>query len=328
MNKILITGASGYIGSCLFKYLIKKNFDVYGLDKKQLSIKELKNRFYHGNLNNKKFLNKLISFLNPDFVIHLAGESTLDRKKKKKKYIANNINATKTLISSMKINGIKNLIFSSTAAVYKISDINLKERSKISPNNIYGSTKLSCENLIIKNDYYINYIIFRFFNVCSAIPKLNVGELHSPETHLIPLTIHKLTTKKKLKVYGNDYQTYDGTCIRDYIHIFDLCLAFEKAINNFKNKNVCNNIFNLGSGKGYSVLEIIKIAVKKIKLLNLKNCLVFSNKRSGDNPRLVCNYVKAFKLLGWRPIKSNLNKIINDEIIWQKKIKKSRQFIY
>lgn len=326
MNKILITGASGYIGTCLFKYLICKNFNVFGLDKKKFLLKGYNNRFYKVNLNNKKFLNKVLSSLKPDLIIHLAGESTLDGIKNKKKYVLNNSTATKNLITSMKINNIKNIIFSSTAAVYNANINNLTESSKISPNNIYGSTKLHCEQLIKKNKPHINYVIFRFFNVCSAIPKLKVGELHDPETHLIPLATYKLRLRKSLKIYGNNYQTKDGTCIRDYIHISDLCLAFQKSINLFYTKEVLNRIFNLGSGRGYSVLEIINVISKKINLLNIKNFLIISPRRLGDNARLVCNYRKAFKFLKWKPKKSNLKKIISDEIIWQKNNKFKKCF--
>lgn len=318
MNKILITGASGYIGTCLFKYLICKNFNVFALDKKKFFLKSYNERFYQGNLNNKKFLNKILSSLNPDVIIHLAGESTLDGIKNKKKYVLNNSTATKNLITSMKIHNIKNLIFSSTAAVYKANIGNLTETSTISPNNIYGSTKLHCEKLIKKNKLHINYVIFRFFNVCSAIPNLKVGELHDPETHLIPLATYKLRKRKILKIYGNNYQTKDGTCIRDYIHISDLCLAFQKSIKLLYTEKVLNSIFNLGSGRGFSVLEIINAISKKINLHNIKNFFIIAPQRLGDNARLVCDYRKAFKFLKWKPKKSNLKKIISDEIIWQK----------
>ena len=327
MKKILITGASGYIGTCLFKYLINKKFNVYGTDKKKFFLKNYAKRFYKGNLNNKFFLSKVLLLLKPDLIIHLAGESTLDGIKKKKNYILNNSNATKNLITCMQINKIKNLIFSSTAAVYKANPKNLTETSKISPNNIYGSTKLYCEDLIKKNSDDINYIIFRFFNVCSAIPKLKVGELHNPETHLIPLATYKLRKKKNLKIYGNNYQTKDGTCIRDYIHISDLCLAFQKTINSFFNHKVLNSVFNLGSGRGYSVMDIIKKISTKIHLLDAKKYLKISDRRLGDTPRLVCNYNKAVKFLKWRPKKSYLDNIINDEILWQKN-NKFRYFIY
>jgi UDP-glucose 4-epimerase len=167
INKILITGAAGYIGSCIFAYL-KKKYNVYGLDK----IKKNNNKFfYKANLNNIKLTNQILKKLKPDLIIHLAGQSTVDNIKNKKNYIENNQNATANLIKSMKDNGIKKIIFSSTAAVYKSNNNKIfSERSKIKPNNIYGSTKYKCELLIKQSK--INYVIFRFFNVCSSIPQL------------------------------------------------------------------------------------------------------------------------------------------------------------
>jgi len=320
MKKILITGSSGYIGSCLYKFLLKKKYTVYGIDK--VKTNNIKNTF-KANLNNTNKLDKIIKKINPKIIIHLAAQSTLDQINKKKKYILNNYIATKNLLKSMNKYRINKIIFSSTAAVYKNNNLNLKENSTLGPNNIYGSTKLKCEKIIRKNKE-IKFIIFRFFNVCSSIPALKVGENHNPETHLIPLTIKKILKKKGgeegiIKIYGKNYKTNDGTCIRDYIHIEDLCHAYEKAIKLLIKNNLKNQTLNIGTGTGYTNLEIVNKIKSLIKFSKKINIVKFVKRRKGDVDRLVCSYNKAKVLLGWIPKKSNLENIIRDELRWQKK---------
>ena len=325
MKKILITGSAGDIGSCLFAYLRKK-YNVYGLDK----IKIKNEFFFKVNLLNVNLLDRILKKVKPDVVIHLAGQSTIDGINYTQKYIKNNFIVTKNLLRLMNKNKIKNLIFSSTAAVYKNNNKkNLTENSKLKPNNIYGITKLKCEKIIKKSK--INYIILRFFNVCSSIPFLKVGELHEPETHLIPLATNKILNNKPIRIYGNDFKTIDGTCVRDYIHINDLCLAFKKILRKLlypersqKKNVVIEKIINLGSGKGYSNLQVInqiaKIAKKKCKLMIV-------GRRVGDVDKLVCSYKYANSFIKWKPSNSIIKKIILDEIKWQK-INKKRKFIY
>jgi UDP-glucose 4-epimerase len=320
MNKILITGSCGYIGSCLYKFLLKKKYTVYGIDKvKKNNIKNI----FKANLNDTNKLNRIIKKVNPKIIIHLAAQSTLDQIKNKKKYILNNYIATKNLLKSMDKYGINKIIFSSTAAVYKNNNLNLKENSTLGPNNIYGSTKLKCEKIIRKNKE-IKFIIFRFFNVCSSIPSLKVGENHKPETHLIPSTIQKILKKKGgariIKIYGKNYKTNDGTCIRDYIHIEDLCGAYEKAIKLLIKNNLKNQTLNIGTGVGYTNLEIVNKIKSLIKFKKKINVIKFVKRRKGDVDRLVCSYNKARILLGWMPQKSNLKNIIRDELKWQKEI--------
>jgi UDP-glucose 4-epimerase len=322
MKKILITGAAGYIGNCLFSYL-KKKYEVYGLDKVDNNNNKF---FYKADLLNIKLTNQILKKLKPDLIIHLAGQSTVDSIENKKDYIKNNQNATANLIKSMKVNAIKKIIFSSTAAVYKSNNNKIfSERSKIQPNNIYGSIKYKCELFIKQSN--LNYIIFRFFNVCSSIPQLKVGEMHNPETHLIPLAVHKILRNKKIKIYGNTFETRDGTCIRDYIHIFDLCLAFERTLQLIFLNKISKKIINLGSGYGYTTLEVIK---KIQQIIKKKKCKIsFIKNRVGDVPALVCSYKKANSTIKWEPKNSSLEKIIKDEILWQTKYhKKIRQFIY
>jgi UDP-glucose 4-epimerase len=314
MLKILITGAGGYIGRCLFEYL-KEEYQVFGLDKISSKNKNIKKI----NLLNESHLNNYLKKIKPDLVVHLAGKSTIDDIKQKNHYINDNVKATKILVRSMKKNNISNIIFSSTAAVYLETSNIISVRSKILPNNIYGKTKLRCEKIL--NNAGLNYVIFRFFNVCSSITKLRVGENHKPETHLIPLLVEKALKKKIFKIYGDNYKTFDGTCIRDYIHIVDLCNAIKLSFNLFNKSKKLKKIFNLGTSKGYSVKQVLS---EVSKILKIKIKFKISTKRKGDLAKLVCSYTETNKYLKWMPRNSILNKMIKDEIIWQRKYKKTK----
>ena len=313
---ILITGSNGYIGSVLGSYLISKGVEVCGIDKNVNNI-FVNFKQYKCNLNNYQKLIKLIKKIKPLKIIHLAGESTLDNIDNKKNYFTNNIAATKKLLRACNNQKVNSIIFSSTASVYKETNRKIKESFLLKPNNIYGLTKLKSEKLITSNskNNKINYIIFRFFNVCSSLKK--IGENHNPETHLIPLVVQKYIEKKELMIYGNNFKTNDGSCIRDYIHILDLCDAFFKALKYLddNNKRSVKKIINLGSNKGISVFQIVNFFKKKLRFIVAK-------KRKGDNNILICNNKMAFKILKWKPINSNISKIINDEIRWYKLLKK------
>jgi UDP-glucose 4-epimerase len=323
MQRVLITGSSGYIGSCSYEFL-KKKYKVFGIDIKVPKIKKQKN-FYRCDLTHKNKLNKIIKKINPNTVIHLAGQSTIDGINNKKKYITNNYVATKCLLEILLKNNIKNLIFASTAAIYKSNNKLITENSSIGPNNIYGSTKLECEKKIQKKN--INYINFRFFNVCSSLYENNVGEFHRPETHFVPIIVNKALFKKKIKIYGNNFNTKDGTCIRDYIHIKDLLIAFKLAIK-YLNKNKKSLTLNLGTGKGYSNLKLIRFADKFFKKKNIYiNYKISNKKRYGDSSSLICSNKKAKKKLLWTPKFSNLNKIFEDEYKWQINLKNRKLFI-
>lgn len=314
-ENILITGCSGYIGTVLISK-IKKN--IVGIDKHKSKFKDF--RLKQINLLNKKKLQEFINKLRPNIIIHLAAESTLDNVlTKKKSYKNNNIIGTRNLLSSVKNLELKKFIFSSTASVYKNSNKILGEQSPTDPDNIYAKTKYHNEKQIkefFKNKPTSVYI-FRFFNVCSADINNKIGELHNPETHFIPILVNKALNDKLVKIYGNNYKTTDKTCVRDYIHINDLCSAIIKSIK--KKIDVRFNVINLGSGNGYSILQIIKtleIILKK----NIK--YTFIKKRFGDKSKLVCSIKKAKNILSWQPKKSNLKKILNDEIKWQNYLKK------
>jgi UDP-glucose 4-epimerase len=311
--KILITGSSGYIGGCLFEYL-NKNYEVYGVDKFSPKIKKQRN-FFKCNLLNFNKIDKIINLINPSIIIHLAGQSTLDFINKKKTYIKNNIIVTKNILRSIKKNKIKHLIFSSTAAVYKTSNKKLSEKSVLGPNNIYGKTKLVCEKKIGNslNKKITSFLIFRFFNVCSSLFSLKIGEIHNPETHYIPILAKKFKNDKRIYIYGNDFKTKDKTCIRDYIHIADIAKAFYLGIK-YLQKNKKSHVINLGSENGFSNLEIFK-KFKKFYSYKFINPF-FKKRRNGDTDKLVCSSKKASKILKWKSKFSNISKIIKDELKW------------
>ena len=323
MIKILITGSSGYIGSCLYEYL-KNKYIIFGVDKSLPFLKRQKN-FFHCNILNFNKIDKIIKTTKPDLIIHLAAKSTVDFIDNKEEYITNNIKVTNNILKSIKKNNIKNLIFSSTGAVYKSSNHNLTENSILKPNNIYGKTKLICERKIVKTlrEKNINYIIFRFFNVCSSLSNLKIGELHNPETHLIPILSKKFQENKKIYIYGNNFKTKDKTCIRDYIHIADILEAINKGIR-YLIKNKKSQIINLGTKKGFSNLEIFK-AFSQIYNYKFSNPF-FKKKRLGDVDRLVCDNKKSYQFLKWLPKKSNILKIIRDEKKWMNFLNKKKIF--
>ena len=309
-KKILITGINGYIGNCLYHFL-KEKFKVVGIDKKSVS----KNTIYRCNILNTKKLEQILYKTKPEIVIHLAAQSLVDETINKEKYYNNNVVATNRLLRSMKKSNVKKIIFSSTAAVYKQSSKPLKENSKLKPLSTYAKTKLTCEKNILKQKK-IKSVILRFFNVCSALKKPCIGELHNPETHLIPTIVYKAIYNKKIYIYGNDFPTPDGTCIRDYIHIKDICSAIEKSVKFLLNRKK-SKIFNIGNYKGLSNQEIVNYINKNLKeKINIK----YVNRRKGDISRLVCNSDKAKRSLSWVAKNSNLRKIVYDEINWVRKL--------
>ena len=316
--KILITGASGYIGSCLYFYL-KNNFYVSGIDKIQNRLVPIKKC----NLLNYNKLNNFLKKEKPNLIIHLAAQSLVDETINKEKYYLNNVVATKNLVNSMKKNGLNNLIFSSTAALYKKKNKAMSEIDKTQPKSTYAKTKYECEKIIEKSK--INSIILRFFNVCSSLKIKNkiIGEFHNPETHLIPTIVYKNLLNQKIYIYGNNYNTKDGTCIRDYIHIDDICNAIKKSIYYLKKNNKKFEIINIGSSTkktNYEILNQIK------KITKIENQFHVVKRRKGDADFLTCSIKKAKKILNWKPISSNIDKIINDEIKWVKYLLKNKKF--
>lgn len=265
-KNLVITGGNGYIGSVLALNIIKKYY-VFIIDKnKSLFLNDKKINFFKVNLLNYKKVFFIIKKIKPEIIIHLSAQSTIDMiKKKKNSYLLNNIKVTKNIVKISKKLNVKKFIFSSTAAIYKRKNSKLYENDILRPNNLYGKTKLQNEKFIRKNFLFTNtkYCILRFFNVCGSDRKNSVGEFHSPETHLLPIIIKKILSGEEIQVYGNNYKTSDGTCIRDYVHVQDIVSGILKSID-YLNINK-SNVFNLGSKNGVSVLQLINIVSKITK---------------------------------------------------------------
>ena len=319
MKKLIITGASGYIGSCLVQFL-KKKYKISSIDK----VYSASSHIIKCNMLNLNRLCKILKKEKPDVVIHLAGQSLVDENINKKKYYLNNVVATKNLIIAMKMNKIENLIFSSTAAIYKYKNTILSENDDTNPISTYAKTKFRCEKLIKNSN--INSIILRFFNVCSAL-KINnkvIGELHNPETHLIPTIVYKNIKRKKIYIYGNDFKTKDGTCLRDYVHIKDICSSIKSSINYLLKTTNRYEILNIGSNKTFTNFEILN---NISKITKVKNNYKIIKRRKGDVDKLHCSNRKANNLIKWKPMYSDINNILKDEITWVKKLLIKKKFI-
>ena len=323
-KKILITGSSGFIGNCL-KSFLKKKYKLYLIDKKKLKINE--KNFILLNLTNTKKVFKVINIIRPDIIIHLAGQSNLEQIKIKNKYILNNIVATNNVLQAMKLYNVNNIIFSSSANIYSETNKKVTEKSIIDPKNIYSQTKLSCEKNIINKSktFKMNYIIFRFFNVCSALKKPYCGSLRLPETSFIPIIVNKFLKNKTIKLYSKGIK---DSPTRDYIHIFDLCNAISKGVNHILTKKK-SNIFNIGSNKSISSIDLINFFNKKFAKNKLK--FEFTKTRKDEIKKSECSNIKIRKFLSWKPKKSKLKNIFKDELDWQKYCidnKIIRKFIY
>ncbi|EFR43525.1 UDP-glucose 4-epimerase GalE [Streptococcus pseudoporcinus] len=319
---ILVVGGAGYIGSHTVEELIKNNYDVLVIDNLQTGhIKSLPKSitFYYGDIRDKELVTKVFSENNITAVIHFAANLLVEESMREPLlYFNNNVGGMIALLEVMRDFKVKNLVFSSTAAVYGEPEIALvSEESNLIPKNPYGESKLMMEKIIrwCSDAYGINYVALRYFNVAGASFDSNIGEDHTCETHLIPIVIQVANNKReKLSVYGDDYPTHDGTCIRDYVHVVDLAKAHILAME-YINREKRNNVFNVGSSKGFSVLEI----VKNVELYT--GCSVnysIERRRQGDPAVLIAKSDKIKEVLGWNPTFTNMKDIITSAWNWHK----------
>ncbi len=321
--KILLTGGAGYIGSHVVLSLLDQNHKVSIIDDFSTGRRELipKNiEIFECNINEDEKVKKIIQSSKFDLLMHFAGFIKVEESvSNPEKYFKNNTDNAIKLFKTCHENNLKNIIFSSTAAAYGNPKNNnsIKEDEVLSPLNPYGLSKIKTENFLIKNKDKINSIILRYFNVAGADLKLRSGLISDEPTHLIKVLSEVAVGKKdKILVYGNDYNTPDGTAIRDYIHVTDLAnIHLETAKYLLENKT--SNLFNCGYGKGYSVLEVINAANRITKnKINFE----FDQRRPGDSEKLISNVEKLHENIDWKPKYDNLDLIIQSAINWEKKI--------
>lgn len=319
---VLIIGGSGYIGSHIVKQLEEQKRDFVVLDNlstgHRLSISEDVN-FYEGDIRDSAVLREIFEKEAIDVIVHLAAFSIVSESVSDPlKYFDNNTFGMINLLKEMKNYNIKKIVFSSTAATYGVPDkIPIFEDDNQAPINPYGESKLMMEKIVRWADtsYGIKFIILRYFNVAGAYIDGSIGEDHKNETHLIPNILKTALGKnKELKVYGDSYNTKDGTNIRDYIHVLDLSDAHILAIEYLRNDND-SNAFNLGSSTGFSVLEMISKA-KKVTGEDIPYQIV--DNRPGDPDSLVSSSDKARTILNWTPKYDNLETIIQTAWLWTK----------
>jgi UDP-glucose 4-epimerase len=321
-NNILVTGGAGYIGSHIIELLVKKKFKVFIYDNLVTGYKKLINKkavFIEGDIKNSKLLIKTINENNINSIIHLAGYLNISEgQKNKKKYYKNNVIGTLNLVKACKNSTVKNIIFSSSCSIYGNIKGSVSEKNIPKPKSYYAFTKYKSEEIIKKygKKFNFKYGILRYFNVAGASPSGKIGEIEKSYGHLIKnLAIQSTKLKPKVDIFGNNYNTKDGTCIRDYIHVSDLAdihiLVLKKISSSKKSL-----ILNCGYGKGYSVKEIVEI-FKKIK----KGVIIkYKKKRIGDVAQIYSDNSKLKKILKWKPKFNNIQTILKSAIKWEKKL--------
>ena len=317
---VLITGGAGYIGSKVATDLINKKFKVIIIDNLSTGYESLipkKAIFYKLNIINLKKIKKIIKKYNPYAILHFAASlSVSESQKKPLEYFKNNVLGTKKIIEASIDTSVKNFVFSSTCAVYKGSLKSVNENSLKKPSSIYGKTKLLAENIIIKKlkKTKINYSILRYFNVGGADLKNKIGCINKNNQLIKNLSYNIARKKNNINVYGKNYKTKDGTCIRDYVFINDIS-KFHFFSLKYISTSKKNIILNCGYGKGYSVLEIIKNFEKYSKRkINIK----FKKRRAGDLSSVICNNRKLVKFLKVKLTRKPLQKIIQSSLLWEK----------
>ncbi len=320
--RILVLGGAGYIGSHTALELVKAGNEVVIADNLVTGYRKAipeGAKFYKGDLRDSDFLDNLFHQEKIDAVIHFAAYSLVGESVTNPlKYYDNNLYGTKVLLEAMVKNNVDKIVFSSTAATYgEPENIPILETDRTCPTNPYGETKLAMEKMFkwTAEAHGLRYVSLRYFNACGADESGTIGEAHNPESHLIPLILQVPNGKREtISIYGTDYDTPNGTCIRDYIHVTDLAQAHILAVQ-YLNNGGESDIFNLGNGVGYSVREVIETARK---VTGHPIPATESSRRAGDPARLVASSEKAKKILGWKPVHDSLEEIISSAWNWHK----------
>lgn len=318
---VLVCGGAGYIGSHMVAHLLENNHEVVVLDNLQTGHKNslLGGKLYIGDLKDSDFLDKVFTENKIDAVIDFAANSLVGESVQNPlKYFDNNIYSTIKLLEAMNKHNVKYIVFSSTAATYgEPENTPIQEEDKTFPTNPYGESKLAVEKILKWCDkaYGIRYTALRYFNACGAHINGKIGEDHNPETHLIPLILQAASGKRdKIMIFGDDYNTADGSCVRDYVHVSDLASAHLLALKRLQNGGE-SKIYNLGNGEGFSVKEVIEVA-RKVTGIDIK--AEVAGRRAGDPAILIASSEKAIKELGWEPKFNSLETIIDTAWKWHR----------
>ncbi|MCG8502103.1 MAG: UDP-glucose 4-epimerase GalE [Firmicutes bacterium] len=318
---ILVAGGAGYIGSHTVAELLEGNEEVVVADNLEKGHQEavLGGKFYRGDLRDDAFLDRVFQENGIEAVIHFAAYSLVGESVGEPlKYYHNNVYATMNLLKKMKEHDVKKIVFSSTAATYgEPENIPILERDKTEPTNPYGETKLTVEKMLkwADNAHGIKYASLRYFNAAGAHISGKIGEDHSPESHLIPIILQAaLGQREAISIFGDDYDTPDGTCIRDYIHVTDLAQAHILALQKLRDGDE-SDIYNLGNGKGFSVKEVVELA-REVTGVNIK--AVMADRRPGDPAILIASSEKIQRELQWKPQYNDLKTIIETAWRWHK----------
>ena len=316
----IVLGGAGYIGSHAVNKLIENNYDVIVVDNLQSGHEEAINskaKFYKGDIRDKNFLSNVFKKENIDGVFHFAANSIVGESMKEPlMYFNNNVYGMQILLEVMNEHNVNKIVFSSTAATYgEPKQVPITEDMETYPTNTYGETKLVMEKMMKWCDkaYGMKYVALRYFNVAGAEDDGSIGEDHNPETHLIPIVLQTALGKRDhITIFGDDYDTEDGTCVRDYVHVVDLVEAHILAMKYLTHGGE-SNTFNLGSSQGFSVKEIVETA-RKVTDKDIK--AIIGERRAGDPSKLIASSDKARKMLGWNPSRTNIENIIKDAWLW------------
>lgn len=317
---ILVLGGAGYIGSHAVDQLISKGYEVVVVDNLLTGHRNAvsgKATFYEGDVRDKDFLTNVFETEKIEGVIHFAASSLVGESVEKPlMYFNNNVYGMQVLLEVMEEHDVKNIVFSSTAATYgEPKESPITENTPTNPKNPYGESKLMMEKMMKWCDgaYGMKYVALRYFNVAGAKGDASIGEDHTPETHLVPIILQvALGQREALSIFGDDYDTPDGTCIRDYVHVEDLIAAHILALEYLKAGNE-SNVFNLGSNNGYSVKEMLD-AAREVTGKEIPANV--APRRAGDPGSLVASSAKAKEILGWNPEYTDVKKIIETAWNW------------
>lgn len=317
--KVLVTGGAGYIGAHVAHRLKELGHEAVIVDDLRKSRRERAKGFQleETALEDATGLFRVFEKHKPDSIIHMAGYISVGESVQKPDlYWKNNLGSAMNLLIAAARYGLKNFLFSSTAAVYgDVEKTPITEETKKNPTCPYGESKLAFEEFLHANAAALGVRSFalRYFNASGAWPEWGVGEEHEPEEHLIPRIIEALKSGRKVQVYGNDYPTHDGTCVRDYIHVRDLATAHVRVIENGSLQG--GQSFNVGTGTGFSVLEIIETVGRQ---LGMKPEIDFLPRRPGDPPSLIADASRLCAALGWAPEHSSVEEVVSTAIAWDK----------